>query len=150
MQCLPKDILFLICKQIDDLRSLSRLARTCHMFNEIVIGNNFSLWKKFAKHYQKNDLYNWRTVFMADRMERSVMDGHDLKLFSPSFLSVTFKCGRGEYIYHIRANHPNIRDMILKKYEGSIGYDSIVLGDDQNVSGLIADLITNYGFTGSN
>ena len=86
---------------------------------------------------------------MADRMDILLMDGHHLNFFSPSFLSITFEACHDTYIYHIRADHPKIRSLILKKYDGSAGYDSIVLGDDQDVSGLIADLITNYSFTGS-
>lgn len=50
------------------------------------------------------------------------------------------------YAYNIYIHHPDIKLLIREKYNASIAYDCVFMDDDDDISGLFADLITNYGF----
>lgn len=141
---IDSNILHTIFDHLDRL-SLSRVACTCTRFNEIAIGNNFILWKKFVPYYQKNDVYNWYTLAIADQLSRSLFK-NPIFLCSEKYGDIQFIPRLDAYVFYVHMDYRYIRDLLIKKYKATITYDGVEMDDDNDIPGVFADLLTNYGF----
>lgn len=135
-----------------DLVSLGRASRTCRVFNQVAIGRNFLLWKKYARFYMKNDVYNWKTLVRADRIERSMIMMGKKKRPKQFFGSLRYG-GLTVYAYNegdncrIYADNLDIISWLVKQHNASKGYNGdAYIEQRHDVCGMFADLITNYGF----
>lgn len=144
---LNSDVLHLIFDLLD-LHDLSCIARTCRTFNTIVIGNNFSLWRKFAPDYSKNHIHNWRTLITAHRIERSLYSNphwRRIKLFSSNYGTIEMLHDVDRYT--IFANHSRIKAFLFTgRYNDDTTFEWVDVDDSYNMSDVLAQLITYYGF----